>query len=159
MGGKSRPHRDSNPDRPARSQSLYRLSYRATHKQLPYTNLRRSSETNADHIPSYKQYVKLFKFSIPKCYNTQINTIRQSIRKRLFYIQRIHVTATCFDLVDHPQAQKRLDLFSGYPACNAHAPHVAFAALQCLFHADGKTDRHTRNEANIGSSKFCERAF
>ena len=32
-GGKSRPHRDSIPDRPARSQSLYRLSYRA-HKPL-----------------------------------------------------------------------------------------------------------------------------
>jgi len=29
MGGKSRPHRDSIPDRPARSQSLYRLSYPA----------------------------------------------------------------------------------------------------------------------------------
>jgi len=28
-GGKSRPHRDSIADRPARSQSLYRLSYRA----------------------------------------------------------------------------------------------------------------------------------
>ena len=28
-GGKSRPHRDSIPDRPARSQSLYRLSYPA----------------------------------------------------------------------------------------------------------------------------------
>ena len=28
-GGKFRPHRDSIPDRPARSQSLYRLSYRA----------------------------------------------------------------------------------------------------------------------------------
>jgi len=28
-GGKSRPHRDSIPDRPVRSQSLYRLSYRA----------------------------------------------------------------------------------------------------------------------------------
>ena len=27
--GESRPHRDSIPDRPARSQSLYRLSYRA----------------------------------------------------------------------------------------------------------------------------------
>jgi hypothetical protein len=27
LGGKSRPHRDSIPDRPARSQSLYRLSY------------------------------------------------------------------------------------------------------------------------------------
>ena len=26
-GGKARPHRDSIPDRPARSQSLYRLSY------------------------------------------------------------------------------------------------------------------------------------
>ena len=32
-GGKSRPHRDSIPDRPARSQSLYRLSYPA-HIQL-----------------------------------------------------------------------------------------------------------------------------
>ena len=29
MGGISRPHRDSIPDRPARSQSLYRLSYPA----------------------------------------------------------------------------------------------------------------------------------
>ena len=28
-GGKSRPHRDSIPDRPARDQSLYRLSYPA----------------------------------------------------------------------------------------------------------------------------------
>jgi hypothetical protein len=28
-GGKSRPHRDSIPDRPARSLSLYRLSYPA----------------------------------------------------------------------------------------------------------------------------------
>ena len=33
MGGKSRPHRDSIPDGPARSQSLYRLSYLA-HTQL-----------------------------------------------------------------------------------------------------------------------------
>jgi len=31
MGGKSRPHRDSIPDRPARSQSLYQLSYPAHH--------------------------------------------------------------------------------------------------------------------------------
>jgi len=35
MGGKSRPHQDSNPDRPACSQSLYRLSYLAhTYLQL-----------------------------------------------------------------------------------------------------------------------------
>jgi len=30
-GGKSRPHRDSIPDRPARSQSLYRLNYHPPH--------------------------------------------------------------------------------------------------------------------------------
>ena len=34
-GGISRPHRDSIPDRPARSQSLYRLSYPA-HSPLTY---------------------------------------------------------------------------------------------------------------------------
>jgi len=34
--GKSRPHRDSFPDRPARSQSVYRLSYRA--HVLPSSN-------------------------------------------------------------------------------------------------------------------------
>ena len=40
-GGKSRPFRDLIPDRPARSQSLYRLSYR-THVQritLPKINI------------------------------------------------------------------------------------------------------------------------
>jgi len=37
-GGKSRPHRDSIPDRPARSQSLYRLSY-PTHYFLLYNYL------------------------------------------------------------------------------------------------------------------------
>jgi len=41
-GGKSRPHRDSIPDRPARSQSLYRLSYpahiftRRIYNTIPY---------------------------------------------------------------------------------------------------------------------------
>ena len=34
-GGKSRPHRDSIPDRPARRQSLYRLSYPA-HVHVKY---------------------------------------------------------------------------------------------------------------------------
>jgi len=37
-GGKSRPHRDSIPDRPGRSQLLYRLSYRA-HKPELYLNV------------------------------------------------------------------------------------------------------------------------
>ena len=35
---KTRPHRDSIPDRPARRKSLYRLSYRA-HKQLEGENI------------------------------------------------------------------------------------------------------------------------
>ena len=37
-GGKSRPHWDSIPDRPARSQSLYRLSYPAHHIHI-YANI------------------------------------------------------------------------------------------------------------------------
>ena len=37
-GGKSRLHRDSIPDRPARIQSLYRLSYRA-HNPVLYDNI------------------------------------------------------------------------------------------------------------------------
>jgi len=41
-GGKSRPNRDSIPDHPARSQSLYRLSYRAAafvHKGIKVQNV------------------------------------------------------------------------------------------------------------------------
>ena len=37
-GGKYRPHRDSIPDRPARSQSLYRLSYLAYYSTITSTN-------------------------------------------------------------------------------------------------------------------------
>ena len=43
MGGKSRPHRDSIPDRPARSQSLYRLSYRAQNLTAVHTENHRNS--------------------------------------------------------------------------------------------------------------------
>ena len=42
-GGKSRPHRDSIPDRPARNQSLYRLSYRAHSVYLFYKNFNKFS--------------------------------------------------------------------------------------------------------------------
>ena len=38
-GGKSRPHRDSIPDRPAHGQSLYRLSYTTAHFQHMYTSI------------------------------------------------------------------------------------------------------------------------
>ena len=38
-GGKSRPHQDSIPDRPARSQSLYRLSYLAHETGMSTKNI------------------------------------------------------------------------------------------------------------------------
>jgi len=38
-GGKSRPNRDSIPDRPVRSQSLYRLSYRAHNSTMKKVNV------------------------------------------------------------------------------------------------------------------------
>jgi hypothetical protein len=44
-GGKSRPHRDSIPDRPAPSQSLYRLSY-PVHKMEEKLHLSRSASVN-----------------------------------------------------------------------------------------------------------------
>ena len=43
-GGKSRPHRDSIPDHPARSQSLYRLNYRV-HYNLIYNDEKRSQKS------------------------------------------------------------------------------------------------------------------
>ena len=68
-GGKSRPHRDSIPDRPACSQSLYRLSYRA-HQLLFKT------QKYADGVEYYKQFCPsclcqcLFAFTIirPLCW-------------------------------------------------------------------------------------------
>ena len=48
-GEKSRPHRDSIPDRPVRSQSLYRLSYRANlHQMLVWSNQERREGHVAD---------------------------------------------------------------------------------------------------------------
>ena len=66
-GGKSRPLRDSIPDRPARSQSLYRLSYPALIIQLsPEITLQANSEpgevtlvaVSRDSFP-YKRYVEI----------------------------------------------------------------------------------------------------
>jgi len=54
MGGKSRPHRDSIPDRPAHSPSLYRLSYRA-------------------HIKLW--YIFLHKMLIPHCFPQISSTV------------------------------------------------------------------------------------
>jgi len=45
-GGKSRPHRDLIPDRPARSQSLYRLSYLAHNNNNDDDNNNNNNNSN-----------------------------------------------------------------------------------------------------------------
>ena len=50
-GGKSRPHRGSIPDRPARSQSLYRLSYRA-HLFYLLAYLKQNAEALSENLKS-----------------------------------------------------------------------------------------------------------
>jgi hypothetical protein len=60
--GKSCPHRDSIPDRPARSQSLYRLSYPAHHKDgIPhyYTYVIQNHKISI-HMHLTKQYCRLY---------------------------------------------------------------------------------------------------
>jgi len=56
-GGKSRPHRDSIPDRPARSQSLYRLSYPA-HNHWWYKNEMRVWRTGAMMMAEEKRSIR-----------------------------------------------------------------------------------------------------
>ena len=70
MGGKSRPHRDSIPDRPALSQPLYRLSYRAPKRTSSYVWLRTNSEnlnsvdTRKIHSVFYNTLVLLYQISV-----------------------------------------------------------------------------------------------
>ena len=54
-GGKSRPHRDSIPDRPARSQSLYRLSYPANVCMSPLT--KNAGWKRTIYVPPVLSYV------------------------------------------------------------------------------------------------------
>ena len=63
-GRKSRPHRDSIPDRPAHSQSLYQLSYPA-HSYLMYLTLTgwNTSVFIAVFVPSLDIYISVF--SVP----------------------------------------------------------------------------------------------
>jgi len=49
--GKSRPHRDSIPDRPAHSQSLYRLSYRAHTVQLSHRKEKKMLKRRTNYTP------------------------------------------------------------------------------------------------------------
>ena len=68
-GGKSRPHRDSMPDRPARSQSLYRLSYPAnTYRTYVY------------HIYIYKLSQYTGSVLLPVRHKNQLIIFRSLIR-------------------------------------------------------------------------------
>ena len=75
-GGKSRPHRDSIPDRPARSQSLYRLSYRA-------------------HLLNMVQYNNI---------NSQLDTIIIIIIIIIIILLIISISSTCFGRYFRPSS-------------------------------------------------------
>ena len=60
--GKSRPRRDSIPDRPARSQSLYRLSYPTHHvSQYKILKIPAGIQTILGYILGDDEYLALFK--------------------------------------------------------------------------------------------------
>ena len=67
-GGKSRPHRDSIPNRPSRSQSLYRLSYRA-HIQL-YVHVFYGSTYGVEHVFCRCLFV-IYEFNRPRVYKSR----------------------------------------------------------------------------------------
>jgi hypothetical protein len=72
MGGKSRPHRDSIPDRPARSQTLYRLSYPAhIHTTALYYW---PNTTGMTHLKMFS--IKLAQQVLP-CWNQNCSSINQ----------------------------------------------------------------------------------
>ena len=54
-GGKSRPHRESIPDRPARIQSLYQLSYRAHHLIIISYKYERSVQEKCGYYQIYEK--------------------------------------------------------------------------------------------------------
>ena len=61
-GGKSRSHRDSIPDRPAPSQSLFRLSYRAhNYREYPIINASWLDITHDVHLHSTPDIIRAIK--------------------------------------------------------------------------------------------------
>ena len=93
-GGEPRPHRDSNPDRPARSQSLYRLSYPAHYR--PVLTLQNSMviiftiKFNAKYF-SCRQQSK----SIERSPSLEANTSSASQETPAFYGAETVFTAIC----------------------------------------------------------------
>jgi len=70
-GGKSRPHRDSILDRPARGQSLYRLSYRPTN---PFTALKTYHHFASLHF-FFSLILSALHFTLHCCSYLQLNSL------------------------------------------------------------------------------------
>ena len=91
-GGKSLPHRDSIPDRPARSQSLNRLSYRA-------------------HIKALMMFRKISNVTFRIVRKTYMRTsIHMHIYVRTYVHTHLHThTETLTHTQTHTHAHKRVD--------------------------------------------------
>jgi len=89
MGGKSHPHRDSILERPARSQSLYQLSYRAhTHKHIYRVRQKCIHTLTKENSTLYNRLLQIYIiFPSKQQYDICI----------YFNITYIVILATCFD--------------------------------------------------------------
>jgi len=78
-GGKSRPHRDSIPDRPARSQPLHRLSYPAHGwNQVLHPYWIKGPVTENVHLKSDQRRQSKIKFTYIFLYNKTYRTLEQA---------------------------------------------------------------------------------
>jgi len=84
MGGKSRPQRDSIPDRLIRSQSLYRLSYPA-HTETIYRVSQEECASFRESVP----YVKVYRYN-PKHQYPKLNGYGDNGQRRLKLWQLLH---------------------------------------------------------------------
>ena len=81
--GKSRSHRDSIPDRPARSQSLYRLSYRAHVSCKIQTINFDTGDNNAITFVPYQTTVASLKQNIIVSFDTLMSWVGSRSKYRL----------------------------------------------------------------------------
>jgi len=103
-GGKSRPHRDSIPDRPAHRQSLYRLSYPAhtTRIQLIIkpTNTHANYERGAKIFQRYRCKLKIQGAS--KITWSKLHTVSPQIGLLVARVQNLVAQATWRQGFEHP---------------------------------------------------------
>ena len=89
-GGKSRPHRDSIPDRPARSRSLNRLSYRANKNKCNLLYIKNRSVPRCKRFPPRLLKTKRHLFyirnqSVPRCKHFPPRLLKT--KRHMFYIR------------------------------------------------------------------------